>query len=293
MPNKILPTAIVLILIGLLGVGGFLIYNVVKTEQFLEIEGYYDADGNIIDGSQQSIVGGIEGVKYITISINVENKDSVDLTLNVKSLTPAEESKPSNSIEIKAGESGKFTTELIDIEPYEGTIQEFCVNVESEKIPALRESSEVSGCISIQIEPNPSGSFDISLDSSIGEGIIDPSCTEDWICTDWNDCSNSLQSRNCNDNNNCDTNENKPEEQQACEIIFKTNAINGEYNLREVWIDFGNGVYNRLGLSTYDCKPENIFETTPEGYGVCARAGHPIDSRVYLQTGNYAVIFEP
>ena len=35
-------------------------------------------------------------------------------------------------------------------------------------------------------------------------------CTENWQCTDWSSCSNSLQTRTCSDLNNCRTKTNKP-----------------------------------------------------------------------------------
>jgi len=41
-------------------------------------------------------------------------------------------------------------------------------------------------------------------------------CTENWECTDWNNCSNSMQSRICTDANECGTDKGKPEESQEC-----------------------------------------------------------------------------
>ena len=293
MTKNILVTSMVVLLVILVGVGAFLIYDTIKPEPFIEVNEYYDIDGNLISGTTQSVIGDVEGVKYITLKINIENKDTVGLTLNVKSLTPSEEAKPTNSIEVGAGENGDFVTGLIDVEPYEGTIQEFCVVVESEKILALRESSEVSGCISIQVDPNPSGSFNINIESNIGDGVINPSCTEDWDCSAWNSCSSGLQTRVCNDLNSCDSFENKPTEEQACEVVFQTNAVGGDYDQSGVWIDFGSGVYLHGGISSYDCLSENIITITPEGNLICTRPGYEITERVYLRVGSRGVIFKP
>jgi len=41
-------------------------------------------------------------------------------------------------------------------------------------------------------------------------------CVEDWICTDWTECFNSMQKRVCADTNRCGTEENKPVEIQDC-----------------------------------------------------------------------------
>lgn len=42
-------------------------------------------------------------------------------------------------------------------------------------------------------------------------------CTENWQCSDWSDCINSLFTRTCEDTNNCGTTDNKPAESLACD----------------------------------------------------------------------------
>ncbi len=198
-----------------------------KSESLLGINGFYDSNKNLINPSL-SVIGSIEGVKYITLKITVNNKDTIPLTFDVLSITPLEIAsvKPANSLNILAGKTDFWTTGLIDVEPYEGKTQEFCVNVTSQKRPSLRESSSVSGCISIKIDPNPSGSFDISLISSVGEGDINPGCSENWVCSDWSTCSVNVQTRVCTDSNNCETALNKPLESQACTLITECNSAN-------------------------------------------------------------------
>lgn len=276
-------------------IGAFFLLQSLSKKPFLEIDKFFDINGNEISTGTQSVIGGIEGVKFITLKISVENKDNIPLTLFVKSITPPEITVPSNTITVDVGKTNSWITDLIDIEPYEGTIQDFCVTVESESIPALREPSESSGCISIQVDPNPSANFDVSLDSMIGDGNINPGCTENWQCSEWSSCSNSIQTRTCTDLNFCETTQNKPEQQQSCQTSFQTNAIDGNYRDRSVWIDFGNGQYSYSGYSTFNCDSRSagdVVETTPEGYKICTRNGYDLSSRVYLDDGR-GNLFKP
>jgi len=41
-------------------------------------------------------------------------------------------------------------------------------------------------------------------------------CQEQWTCSDWSACSNSVQTRTCSDSNSCGTANNKPIENQPC-----------------------------------------------------------------------------
>ena len=45
-----------------------------------------------------------------------------------------------------------------------------------------------------------------------------PPCVEDWICTDWSECTDEFQIRTCVDMNECGTAEQKPNEWQICGI---------------------------------------------------------------------------
>lgn len=274
---------------------GYFVFIKVKPTNFIEINGMYDANHNLIEKSL-SVIGGVEGVKYITLNINVENLDSVPLDLIVKDMTPAGvlSAKPITTLKVNSGDIGKWTTGEIDIESYEGTLQEFCVTVESLKIPTLRESSEISGCISIQVDPNPSGTFDISLDSNIGDGIINPGCTESWACSVFGTCSNGIQTRICNDLNNCGTTLNKPTEEQICGTpSFETNAINGDYKIAGVWIKVNGITYSHQASSSYSCLSENIFTSTPEGNSICTRPGYTTSQRVHMQYGTGSLLFTP
>ena len=49
--------------------------------------------------------------------------------------------------------------------------------------------------------------------------LIVETCTEDWSCDAWTECSGGTQTRTCTDVNDCETEENKPAESQTCEIV--------------------------------------------------------------------------
>lgn len=194
----------------------------------LVIDSTYDLYGNPIN-HPMSVVGGVEGVKYIKLKINIQNKDTVALNLSVSSMTPTEivSAKPTNTVIVQPSTTGSLLTGLIDIEPYEGKSQNFCITVVSGRIPSLRESASTSGCINISVQPNPTGSFNIILESSVGNGtILNPGCTENWQCGSWGTCTSSLQTRTCTDLNSCGTLANKPVEQQTCAFITDCNSAN-------------------------------------------------------------------
>lgn len=197
------------------------------TTNLVSINGYYGSNQKLIQKGL-SVVGDVEGVKYITLKLTVNNKDTVPLTFNVKNMTPFEitSARPTESLSLSPGKIGYWVTGLIDVEPYEGKIQEFCATVTSDKLLALRESSSSRGCITIKIDPNPYGNFDILLDSQIGDGNINPGCTENWQCVVFGTCNNGIQTRSCTDLNNCGTNSDKPVEQRTCVLITECNSAN-------------------------------------------------------------------
>ena len=43
-------------------------------------------------------------------------------------------------------------------------------------------------------------------------------CTPNWVCNEWSACTNSTQTRNCNDVNNCGISLSKPNTTQSCEV---------------------------------------------------------------------------
>ncbi|MFH1801743.1 MAG: hypothetical protein ABH804_02850 [archaeon] len=68
-------------------------------------------------------------------------------------------------------------------------------------------------CVCIQDSECPRG-------YSCKEGLcaFKTTCSENWVCSSWSDCTNNKQTRTCTDLNNCGTNLNKPIPLQTCEI---------------------------------------------------------------------------
>ena len=64
--------------------------------------------------------------------------------------------------------------------------------------------------------PPPSGGGGGSSGGGGGGFGGSGTCTESWICTDWNECSNYVQKRVCADVNRCNTTVSKPVESQDC-----------------------------------------------------------------------------
>ena len=66
-------------------------------------------------------------------------------------------------------------------------------------------------------EETPDSSF---LGDDIAQAVVTnegETCIEDWMCLDWSDCSEGMQTRACVDKNGCGTEANKPMESQECE----------------------------------------------------------------------------
>jgi hypothetical protein len=55
-----------------------------------------------------------------------------------------------------------------------------------------------------------------SQENQTTEKIEVQSCEERWVCSDWSECKNGVQTRSCEDVNNCGTDLNKPLETQPC-----------------------------------------------------------------------------
>ncbi|MCK4808433.1 MAG: hypothetical protein KAS90_02310, partial [Candidatus Aenigmarchaeota archaeon] len=53
-------------------------------------------------------------------------------------------------------------------------------------------------------------------DDSSPETTTKPDCTVNWVCSEWGECEDSVQTRRCIDANNCDIEDYRPSETQAC-----------------------------------------------------------------------------
>jgi len=299
--QKILVSVILVLIISIIL---YFVFIRGTPRQFIEIEGLYNSEHILISHGLQSVVGGVEGVKYVKLKISVENRDKVPLNLYIKNMTPKEIDLAKSNIKYSVISGGyvSWITDFIDVESYEGIIQDFCATVESEEIPFLRSSSQIYGCVSLKIDKAQlTEDFDIQLDSGTGISSINPGCNESWVCSDWSSCTNSAQKRTCADKNSCETEISKPIEEKICSNeelpsssnpIFATNS-NGDYKDESVWITIDGRKYYYGGYSSYQCLSENIILKTSEGYSVCTRPSYEITRRVYIQQGNFGLIFKP
>ncbi|MGM5487745.1 MAG: MopE-related protein, partial [Nanobdellota archaeon] len=71
-------------------------------------------------------------------------------------------------------------------------------------------------------------------DGDSPSGGAPPPCSEDWVCSEWSQCSDGQQTRTCSDQNECGTEQNKPITTQACQ-----SCDDGVQNQGEEGIDCG------------------------------------------------------
>jgi len=269
-----------------------------KEGSMVKVNSYFDANSNLI--KTLSVVNGIEGVKYLNFKITIRNTDSVARTYSITEFSDLT-AKPTNKLTIEPNQTKSFTTGLVDIEQYEGTTKEFCATAKSEAIDSLREEGlpEV-GCVSIKIDPNPTGSFDITIEQGTGTADSPPaSCVENWVCSSWSICGNGLQSRTCSDSSNCGTTANKPTESQSCTSIsysrFRTSDLNyGSTSAIAYSTSCGSQLtaYGQDGVSSASCSTLGftIIGKATGNYDLCTRNGYP--TKLYVQVGSSLKIYE-
>jgi hypothetical protein len=81
----------------------------------------------------------------------------------------------------------------------------------------LPTSNVTEDAFEIYYEAESPGFSVFTIGTSEGTPEIEEACTENWSCTDWSECVNATQARNCTDTNACGTTASKPEETQTCE----------------------------------------------------------------------------
>ena len=115
------------LVILIIGVLALLIFANIsaKEKPAIGISGYYDKDGNLIQGVL-SVVSGIEGVEYITIEVNALNKDKVPLDFTITDATPIEFKENidiTQSITTQPDATAQWESGLVPISSFEGTTQ--------------------------------------------------------------------------------------------------------------------------------------------------------------------------
>jgi len=252
---------IILIIAGILvlfsiGVFAYMYYGLgYGQDTFLTVH-YYGADQKEIFLSKGlSVVGGLGGVEYISFDINVDNTGEVPLELRIDEASPfqLDSAVPTTTLTLAVGESDKWTSSLIDVSPFEGKTQIFSVLVKGTYTYAGRTYTlNKEGSISLSIQPDPLGGFDVNviLTGGSDDDDVDPTCTESWTCGEWGICTNNQQMRECVDANSCGTTTNMPDIVRGCSdktVIFRTEDDRlGSTD----WIMYQGIGYGRYGSSS-------------------------------------------
>ncbi len=81
-------------------------------------------------------------------------------------------------------------------------------------------------------------------------------CTENWECTEWEECVSDLQIRVCVDGNSCGTTDNKPDEEQTCAVEESEDALVDEEESTDDLVD-------------ESCEDKGLYSIDEERNGLC------------------------
>lgn len=255
---------IIVIVVILFIVGALFYLNKANSEptSAVSISGYYDANRQLIK-SGMAMVGGVQGVEYITLKVNVKNTDTVPLTLSIVDASPSsfKSALGTNTLTIQPGATGFWESDLISINQFIGKTQSFTAKVKASS--SSRVNVEKESSLSVKIEDDPTtASFDVTVTSSTGSSGTDLSCIEAWSCNPYGTCTNGVQTRTCTDASDCGTTSKRPSLTQSCsgssisfEMSTNTYASIGSTSWVKYDID-ANGVIDQLkynSVSTSSC----------------------------------------
>ncbi len=100
-----------------------------------------------------------------------------------------------------------------------------------------------------------------ACDTGIPPYCVQGQCIPNWNCGEWSQCTNSQQTRTCNDLNSCNNLTNKPQEVQSC---FSLNIFSPRpqfYDKIQIQINVSSGVdFDNMSYIDYnDSKPRELF----------------------------------
>ncbi len=156
----------------------------------------------------------------------------VFLIIRNASIISDEELSQGISLDLKENKAVKFK---IDDEQHSMTVD----SVSGDSVSVTVQSDPVSLTLKIgenkKIDFEQDGVYDLYIKlNDIVEGKADfllkkiaEECVEDWNCTEWSECEDEEQTRECTDLNECGTENDKPDEIQECEIILSCSEQNG------------------------------------------------------------------
>lgn len=171
--NKIIIFSVIAVILLLAGVGTYLLIDKASSQtRMLVVSGYYNAAGEKISGTKQSIVGGVTGVSYIDLTATLTNTGDIPLTCNIVSATPSAADFAFTKTQKSLPVSGKaaWTSAKISVAPFESettpttfTIVARCSYVSGTQTITLPDKSAT---LSISIKSEGTAGFEIG----IGEG---------------------------------------------------------------------------------------------------------------------------
>ena len=92
--------------------------------------------------------------------------------------------------------------------------------------------------------------------TSINNKNSEKKCRENWICTNWSDCINNIQTISCYDSNKCNTFENMPKLEIECKKVTDKKEMFGSKEIPEVKTTIVN---NLIGISILAVTLGNIL----------------------------------
>lgn len=282
----------VLGIISLLVVGFFVFLNTPKTSEGSGISSYfYDANKNPV-GQYNSLIltpegKEIQGVSYMVLRPFVKSTSDRAIDVKIVSVSPSNWTSyfPINPINVQPGATAQWYSSMIDITPYEGT--EVPVQV------CFEASWTYAGKLNTQQKCTPVNTFTVSADPVYGfdVGI--------GVGNDTNDTTTTTNTTNYCGNGLCDNGETHDTCPADCidttsEVIFRTNAIGGDYNNDGTWIAVNiNGTMRGYGYKgTSGSLTFTNVGYTPENYPIEYSSGYPPTERLYISDGTHINVYD-
>ncbi len=168
----------IFILVGVvaaLGVGSYYVLKAIGFEKpDIEITGFFNSDGEAIDGDSQAVVQGVEGVQFITLRINALNRDEVPLTFTIIDASPEsfKDSLPINEeLVVAVGQYGSWGSGLVDVVPFEGSDVEFTATIRAtstKRDPATKTASAI-----LTVGFDPVSDFDVEINPASNDAVFE------------------------------------------------------------------------------------------------------------------------
>lgn len=156
----ILLYAFIIIPGGILKIGG---------DAFIEAR-FYDKAGNLIeDIGTFAVVGGVEGVHSMDLTVNVQNTGDKPLTMDIISVSPTLFSNALSKVQkmVDVGQTISWTSSIFSVDSFVGTTQRFQVIAKGTyMIGSEIKTLQKTGYLDLTFAPDPEGDFTVNVDST-------------------------------------------------------------------------------------------------------------------------------